>query len=53
MLHALRQLGGAFDTVTYYGDGHWDAEAAKSLRWQFVPVGRKLNGLIRYGSGAA
>ena len=53
MLHALRQLGGAFDTVTYYGDGHWDAEAAKSLRWQFVPVGRKLNGLISYGSGAA
>ena len=31
MLHALRQLGGRFDTVTYYGDGHWDAEAAKSL----------------------
>ena len=53
MLHALRQLGGAFDTVTYYGDGHWDAEAARSLGWQFVPVGRRLNGLTRYGSGAA
>ena len=53
MLHALRQLGGRFDTVTYYGDGHWDAEAAKSLGWQFVPVGRKLNGLTRYGSPAA
>jgi phosphoglycolate phosphatase-like HAD superfamily hydrolase len=53
MLHALRQLGGAFDTVTYYGDGHWDAEAAKSLGWQFVPVGTKLNGLTRYGPGAA
>jgi len=53
MLHALRQLGGVFDTVTYYGDGRWDAEAAKSLGWQFVPVGRKPNGLIRYGSGAA
>lgn len=53
MLHALRQLGGAFDTVTYYGDGHWDAKAAKSLGWQFVPVGRKLNGLTRYGAGAA
>jgi hypothetical protein len=22
MLHALRQLGGVFETVTYYGDGH-------------------------------
>lgn len=53
MLHALRQLGGTFDTVTYYGDGHWDAEAAKSLGWQFVPVGRRLNGLTRYESGAA
>jgi len=53
MLHALRQLGGCFDTVTYYGDGHWDAEAANSLGWRFVPVGRKLNGLTRYESGAA
>jgi len=53
MCHALRQLGEAFDSVTYYGDGHWDAEAAKSLGWQFVPVGRKLNGLTRYGPGAA
>ncbi|MFZ1910305.1 MAG: HAD family hydrolase [Burkholderiales bacterium] len=52
MLHALRRLGGSFDTVTYYGDGYWDAEAAKSLGWQFVPVGRRLNGLARYGSAA-
>lgn len=53
MLCALRQLDGIFDTVTYYGDGHWDAVAAKALGWQFVPVGRKLNGLTRYESGAA
>ncbi len=53
MRHALRQLDGSFDTVTYYGDGHWDAEAAKSLGWEFVPVGRKLNGLTRFGSGVA
>lgn len=53
MLHALRQLDGVFDTVTYYGDGHWDAVAAKALGWQFVPVGRKLNGLTKYESGAA
>ena len=53
MLHALRQLNGNFDTVTYYGDGHWDAVAAKVLGWQFVPVGRKLNGLTKYEWGAA
>jgi beta-phosphoglucomutase-like phosphatase (HAD superfamily) len=48
MLHALRQLKGVFATVTYYGDGHWDAAAAKTLGWGFVPVGRKLNGLAVY-----
>lgn len=51
MLHALRQLNDVFETVTYYGDGHWDAVAAKSLGWQFVPVGTKLNGLTRYEPG--
>lgn len=50
MLHALRQLNGVFASVAYYGDGHWDAVAAKALGWQFVPVGRKLNGLTRYDS---
>jgi phosphoglycolate phosphatase-like HAD superfamily hydrolase len=50
MLHALRQLNGAFSTVTYYGDGHWDEAAAKALGWSFVPVGKKLNGLSRYAS---
>lgn len=53
MLHALQQLNGIFDTVTYYGDGHWDAVAAKALGWQFVPVGAKLNGLSRYEPSAA
>lgn len=48
MLRALWQLNGVFETVTYYGDGHWDAVAAKALGWQFVPVGTKLNGLTRY-----
>ena len=51
MLQALRQLGSVFDTVTYYGDGHWDALAAKALGWQFVPVGMRLNGLTRYEHG--
>ena len=53
MLHALRQLNGTFDTVTYYGDGHWDAVAAKVLGWQFVPVGTKLNGFSRYEPSVA
>jgi phosphoglycolate phosphatase-like HAD superfamily hydrolase len=53
MLHALRQLGREFASVTYYGDGHWDAEAAKTLGWKFVPVGKRLNGLTSYESGAA
>jgi phosphoglycolate phosphatase-like HAD superfamily hydrolase len=48
MLCALGQLAGVFDSVTYYGDGHWDAVAAKALGWQFVPVGAKLEGLTRY-----
>jgi hypothetical protein len=53
MLYALRQLNGIFSTITYYGDGHWDAAAAKVLGWNFVPVERKLNGLTRFNSGAA
>ncbi len=53
MLRALGQLGGVFDTITYYGDGHWDAIAAKALGWQFVPVGRKLDGLTMYAPSGA
>ena len=52
MLCALAQLNTDFETVTYYGDGHWDAVAAKELGWQFVPVGKKLAGLTRYASDA-
>ena len=48
MLCALGQLAGTFDSVTYYGDGHWDAVAAKALGWQFVPVGDKLGGLTSF-----
>lgn len=49
MLHALGQLGGPFDTVTYYGDGVWDREATAALGWAFVPVGPKLGGLLDFG----
>ncbi len=51
MLRALGQLTGVFETITYYGDGHWDAVAAKALGWQFVPVGKKLEGLTQYAVG--
>lgn len=53
MLHALEQLNGRFETVTYYGDGRWDAVAAKALGWRFIPVGAKLEGLSRYEPSAA
>ena len=45
---ALQQLSGDFATVTYYGDGHWDAAAARALGWNFVAVGERLGGLLRY-----
>jgi len=53
MLHALRQLDGAFDRVTYYGDGHWDAVAARALGWHFVHVGKKLGGLTKFEQSVA
>jgi FMN phosphatase YigB (HAD superfamily) len=47
MENALRQLGPC-DTVTYYGDGKWDREAALSLGWRFVPVGAALGGITQF-----
>jgi beta-phosphoglucomutase-like phosphatase (HAD superfamily) len=48
MLHALKQLGGEVQSVTYYGDGEWDEAASRNLGWKFVPVGPKLGGLTRF-----
>jgi FMN phosphatase YigB (HAD superfamily) len=48
MLHALSQLDGPFQSVTYFGDGVWDRDASASLGWQFVPVGPKLRGLADF-----
>ena len=42
---ALARLGSGFESVTYYGDGPWDREAAVQLGWQFVAVGPELGGL--------
>lgn len=48
MLHALRQLGGPFNAITYYGDGIWDEAATTALGWSFIAVGPKLNGILKY-----
>ena len=48
MVHALKQLGGKFQSVTYYGDGVWDEVATRNLGWKFVAVGEKLGGLKRF-----
>ncbi len=48
MQMALNQLGTQFQTVTYYGDGQWDRVAAKKLGWEFVPVGKGLDGIREY-----
>jgi|SRR5882672_7685580 len=52
MENALRQLGRC-ETVTYYGDGIWDREAALSLGWSFVPVGTELAGITRFQTSGA
>jgi phosphoglycolate phosphatase-like HAD superfamily hydrolase len=52
MENALRQLG-PYDTVTYYGDGKWDREAALSLGWRFMPVGAALGGITRFERSGA
>lgn len=49
MRHALSQLPRPVRSITYYGDGEWDAAATSQLGWNFVPVGAKLGGLVRFG----
>jgi beta-phosphoglucomutase-like phosphatase (HAD superfamily) len=53
MENALRQLGDRFESITYYGDGVWDREAALSLGWGFVPVGVELGGITRFEASGA
>lgn len=50
MLHALAQLEGPFDSVTYFGDGVWDRQATAELGWEFVPVGAKLGGTLDFAN---
>lgn len=50
MLHALGQLRGPFDSITYFGDGVWDSQATAALGWRFVAVGPKLGGLSNFNA---
>ena len=53
MANALDKLGNHFESVTYYGDGAWDRQAANDLGWTFVPVGIELGGITQYASNDA
>ena len=53
MTHALSQIGRDFAKISYYGDGPWDREAAISMGWEFVPVGKELGGLSKFAVGGA
>lgn len=50
MLHAFAQLPQPVESITYYGDGEWDRAATSSLGWNFVPVGGRLGGILRFDS---
>jgi phosphoglycolate phosphatase-like HAD superfamily hydrolase len=41
-----------FVTVTYFGDGIWDARATANLGWQFIGVGRGLHAESLRAAGA-
>ena len=45
---ALARLGGAFESVTYFGDAEWDRQACQSLGWNFIAVGPGLGGIDSY-----
>jgi FMN phosphatase YigB (HAD superfamily) len=53
MRHALAQLEGAFESITYFGDGIWDRQAAGELGWEFVPVGPRLGGILDFSAARA
>ncbi len=45
---ALDSLDGAFETITYVGDGAWDRSASAELGWHFQPVGAGIGGIASY-----
>lgn len=48
MRMALASLRNGCQSVTYFGDGPWDALACRHLGWAFCPVGAALNGLLSF-----
>lgn len=48
MRAALDRPESNYQSITYYGDGPWDRDACIELAWNFVPVGRALDGLESY-----
>lgn len=48
MRYALAAIGDGCQSVTYFGDAHWDRRACRSLGWDFVAVGPDLGGIESY-----
>ena len=48
MLSAFEKIDHPVDSVTYFGDAHWDRRACQVLGWDFVAVGPDLDGLNSY-----
>ncbi len=41
-----------FDRICYLGDGIWDLEAAQSLQWNFIAIGKEFQSLMAKGADA-
>jgi phosphoglycolate phosphatase-like HAD superfamily hydrolase len=44
MRMCLDRMEGPFSAIAYIGDGLWDHDACKKLRWEFIGIGNKLKG---------
>jgi beta-phosphoglucomutase-like phosphatase (HAD superfamily) len=45
---ALKMVGDDVGSVTYFGDAEWDRRACHALGWNFVAVGKELDGIESY-----
>lgn len=52
MILALAEIGDAFESITYFGDGEWDRDASLALGWDFRAVGAKLGGIESFDGQA-
>ncbi len=44
MKKCLNKLGNSFEKILYFGDAKWDLNACNQLGWNFIGVGKRLNG---------